>query len=76
LPQAVCLQTRLEAERSAARNASLTLDVNDGLESMTRQIVETALRLDGGDKGKAAARLGISLRTVQRYVASGAARAF
>jgi DNA-binding NtrC family response regulator len=55
----------------ASAATTLRLDLSDGLESMIVQIVETALDLDGGNKLKAAARLRISARTVQRYVASG-----
>jgi transcriptional regulator with PAS, ATPase and Fis domain len=56
---------------SAPSSAKLSLDLDDGLELLTLQIVESALALDGGNKIKAAARLRISPRTIQRYVASG-----
>ena len=55
-------------------SATIALDLNDGLESLIRQIVETALVLERGSSTKAAVRLGISARTVQRYVASGRVR--
>jgi GTPase involved in cell partitioning and DNA repair len=51
--------------------ATVTLQLDDGLESLVHQIVEAALDVDGGSKIAAAARLHISARTVQRYVASG-----
>jgi DNA-binding NtrC family response regulator len=54
---------------------TLTLSLNEGLEAMTRKIVEAALALEGGHKGRAAERLGISLRTIQRYAAAGLVRA-
>jgi len=54
-----------------ATSTTVTLDLDDGLESLIQQIVENALDLDSGNKIKAAARLRISPRTVQRYVASG-----
>jgi DNA-binding NtrC family response regulator len=49
----------------------LVLDLNDGLPALVRQIVEAALEREGGSNLKAAARLRISPRTVQRYVATG-----
>jgi DNA-binding NtrC family response regulator len=52
-------------------SALLTVDVNSGLEAAIRSVVERALHLDAGDSARAAARLHISVRTVQRYVASG-----
>jgi DNA-binding NtrC family response regulator len=72
LPEAIRAQA---ADSNAAVpdccSTTLTLDLDDGLEALIRQIVESALELDSGNKIKAAARLGISPRTVQRYVASG-----
>jgi DNA-binding NtrC family response regulator len=55
-------------------STTLTVDLDDGLEALIQQIVETALELDSGNKIKAAGRLRISARTVQRYVASGLVR--
>jgi predicted DNA-binding transcriptional regulator YafY len=40
---------------------------------VTRRIVEAVLKLEGGNKVRAAARLQVSPRTLQRYVASGRA---
>jgi DNA-binding NtrC family response regulator len=62
------------AETSVATrsdSALLTVDVNSGLDAAVRSLVERALDLDGGDSARAARRLKISVRTVQRYVASG-----
>jgi transcriptional regulator with PAS, ATPase and Fis domain len=56
---------------SAAPQRSLVLDLDDGLEAMLDQIVETVLQAEGGNKARAAARLKVSLRTIQRHVASG-----
>ncbi len=55
--------------------ATVTLQLDDGLEALIQQIVETALKVDGGSTTRAAARLRISPRTVQRYLASGRVRA-
>ena len=43
-----------------APSTMVTLDLDEGLEALTRQIVERALAVDGGNKLKAAARLKIS----------------
>jgi DNA-binding NtrC family response regulator len=62
-------------EEESVSSATVTLDLDDGLEALIRQIVETALQLDSGSAIKAATRLRISPRTVQRYLASGRVRA-
>jgi len=59
---------------SPANAANLELKLDDGLESLLRQIIEAALEIEGGNKIRAAARLQVSPRTVQRYVASGRVR--
>ena len=73
LPESIRLQAAGASDRSSPGSAStkLALDLDDGLEALIRQIVERALDVDGGNKLKAAARLRISPRTIQRYVASG-----
>ena len=54
--------------------ATVTLDLDDGLESLSGQIVAAVLGLEDGNKLRTAARLRISTRTVQRYVAAGRIR--
>ena len=72
LPESIRSQPRSERQMESAKHGSkLTLDLDDGLESLTRQIVESTLDLEGGNKIRAATRLKVSPRTVQRYVASG-----
>jgi len=77
LPESVRTQGNDSDERRDPDSTStaVTLDLDHGLDALIRQIVETALALAGGNKIKAATRLGISPRTVQRYVASGRVRA-
>ena len=73
LPETIRLQS-VQAGGAAFGSpvsAALTLELNDGLEALTQRIVEHALELEAGNKVKAAARLRISPRTVQRYVAAG-----
>lgn len=72
-----CVRSQPGPERqvaSAERGAELTLNLDNGLESLTRQIVEAALDLEGGNKIRAAARLQVSPRTMQRYLTTGRVR--
>lgn len=76
--RAVDLPARIRAhdvEPSADRGPStLTLQLDEGLPALIERVVEAALALEGGDTRKAAARLRISTRTVQRYVTTGRVR--
>src|SRR5688572_6362988 len=76
LPASILAQVGavLSAPRSAASGV-VRLALDDGLDALIRQIVETALALEGGSPIKAAARLRLSPRTVQRYISSGRVRA-
>jgi DNA-binding NtrC family response regulator len=56
---------------SGGRPPLVTLNLDEGLEHLTQRIVESALELEQGNTAKAAARLRISPRTIQRYVAAG-----
>jgi DNA-binding NtrC family response regulator len=53
------------------RVTGLTLEVSldDSLEETIRRVLEGALALEDGNRSRAARRLGISLRTVQRHLA-------
>jgi DNA-binding NtrC family response regulator len=77
LPAAIRLQPSDTAVAEEAGEAStlVTLDLDHGLDALVRQIVEAALTRDKGNTVKAATRLRISPRTVQRYLASGRVRA-
>jgi transcriptional regulator with PAS, ATPase and Fis domain len=74
LPDAVRAQKPTELRSGRDANVTVELDLDDGLEAILAQIVEAALDADGGNKARAAARLGVSLRTIQRYTASGRVR--
>ena len=52
-------------------DGQMALELDDGLEALIGQIIEAALEAEGGNKARAAARLKVSLRTIQRHVASG-----
>lgn len=56
------------------RSKKLTLDLDLRLDALIAKIVEAALALEGGSKLNAATRLGVSPRTLQRYVAAGKVR--
>jgi transcriptional regulator with PAS, ATPase and Fis domain len=75
LPDVVRAEAIASAGTKSLASTTLSLDLEGGLEAMIEQIVETALDLEQGSKLKAARRLKISPRTVQRYVASGRVRA-
>jgi len=76
LPESVRAQGSDSTQRGASEWSSNTIaiDLTDGLDAAIKRMVETALELDAGDKTKAAARLRISTRSIQRYVASGRVR--
>jgi transcriptional regulator with PAS, ATPase and Fis domain len=70
LPDAVRFRAP-EASEDDTGGSLLTLDLNDGLEALVSRVVERALSLEGGNAVRAALRLRISPRTVQRHLASG-----
>jgi DNA-binding NtrC family response regulator len=75
LPESLRSQPGPERQlASPEHGAQLTLNLDDGLDSLTRQIVEAALDREGGNKLRTAARLKVSPRTMQRYVATGRVR--
>jgi DNA-binding NtrC family response regulator len=72
LPAAMSAAAPLPRPEQATSD-EITLKLSD-LESMLRQIVEQVLRSTRGNKSHAARRLGVSVRTVQRYIAAGRVR--
>jgi DNA-binding NtrC family response regulator len=57
------------AEGRTPLRETLEIDLNQKLEDIVRQVLQAALDLEGGNRSRAARRLGISLRTVQRQLA-------
>jgi transcriptional regulator with PAS, ATPase and Fis domain len=49
----------------------LSIDLEEPLERSIEKIIEAALVLERGNRSRAAERLGISVRTIQRYLARG-----
>jgi transcriptional regulator with PAS, ATPase and Fis domain len=70
LPESLAL-TSSSPSGHVTTGTMLAIDVDEGLEAATRRIVERALALDGGSKARAAERIGVSVRTLQRYAAAG-----
>ncbi len=77
LPEVIRAQASAAAAPASGRRRSttVTLDLDEGLEALVQHVVEAALELEGGSTVKAAARLRISPRTVQRALATGRVRA-
>ena len=50
---------------------SLSIDLADTLERNVEKIIEAALALEHGNRSLAAERLGVSVRTIQRYLVRG-----
>jgi DNA-binding NtrC family response regulator len=71
LPEPVRLAAPPPSAETASRRASETLEVrlDQPLDESVRAILEAALRLEDGNRSRAARRLGVSLRTMQRFVA-------
>jgi len=60
-----------KSSRSSVGSDTLTLSLDRPLDEMVGAIVQAVLDREGGNRTQAAARLGVSVRTLQRYVASG-----
>jgi len=75
LPESVRGAIPDRPQRAPLANGSDTLEVrlNQPLDRTIEQILDAALALEGGNRSRAARRLGVSLRTMQRYAARGPA---
>ena len=71
LPDALQRETKRPA-RPDAPVVTVTLD--RPLETITEEIIEAAIRFENGNRTRAAERLDISVRTIQRYLSAGRAR--
>ncbi len=77
LPESVrsqAVESGKQINSVSSSKTTMSLDLDAGLESLIQQIVEAALDREDGNTIKTAARLRISPRTVQRYVATGRVR--
>ena len=48
------------------------LDTDEPLDRIVERVIDAALALEQGNRSRAADRLGVSLRTIQRRIARGA----
>ncbi len=71
LPEAVRTKVPGHEPLRVTDDDELRVDLTGGLEGAVAQIIEAALLAENGNKARAAARLQVSLRTIQRHVASG-----
>ena len=73
LPESLRDATRTRAEPGIASGEDDVLEVNlrRPLNESVEQILAAVLALEGGNRSRAARRLGLSLRTMQRYAARG-----
>ena len=73
LPAAVRGPSAASAPR--AKKKPFTVELDLGLDALVRRAIEVALAEEGGHAAAAAARLKVSTRTIQRWLATGKARA-
>ncbi len=71
LPEALRRETTVAREDEPTASEELRVRLDQPLEKIVTTVLETALLLEGGNRSRAARRLGVSLRTMQRYVARG-----
>jgi DNA-binding NtrC family response regulator len=73
LPAPLRRAAALSADGAANLSSkSLLIDLEAPLARNVERIVGATLELDGGNRARAAQRLGVNVRTVQRYLKSGA----
>jgi len=72
LPPALWAQAEaskpVDAGVAPSRQASLTVSLEQPLATSVRQLLQGAVELEGGNRSRAARRLGVSLRTLQRHL--------
>ncbi|MGZ3423379.1 MAG: sigma-54 interaction domain-containing protein [Polyangiales bacterium] len=71
LPAVMQTAAPAAAEEAVASAGGLTIQLDQPLDRIVDQVVRTALALENGNRSRAAARLGVSVRTIQRHVARG-----
>jgi DNA-binding NtrC family response regulator len=71
LPAALRQHSRSNGETPGPVKAGRKLDVSvdDTLDQIVQRVLYAAIEAEGGNRSRAARRLGISLRTVQRHLA-------
>jgi transcriptional regulator with PAS, ATPase and Fis domain len=54
-----------------ADSAALSIDLNESLKAIVERVIEARLAAEHGNRARAAERLGVSVRTIQRHLARG-----
>lgn len=62
--------TRAMSTHNASMARDLRVSIDEPLATITQQVITAALQIEAGNRTRAAERLGISLRTLQRALAS------
>jgi DNA-binding NtrC family response regulator len=74
LPEAVQTSAAPESSRTETNgDDTISLRLNQPLDRIIERIIEAALALENGNRSRAAERLGVSVRTIQRQLARGVA---
>ena len=73
LPEAVQASAPPDEERGdgEATPRTVTVALDEPLDRIIERVIEAALKLEAGNRSRAAERLGVSVRTVQRHLARG-----
>ena len=74
LPEVIQASVSRDAGPRGDEVTSLPIDLADTLERNVEKIIEATLALEHGNRSLAAERLGVSVRTIQRYLVRGAPR--
>jgi DNA-binding NtrC family response regulator len=69
LPARIRNRTQPPGRSSTARGESIEVRLDEPLDQSIERILAEALALENGNRSRAAARLGVSLRTMQRHAA-------
>jgi DNA-binding NtrC family response regulator len=69
LPRSLKPARRPPAVEPGRSGAKLELSLDEPLDASVRRILLAVLEAEGGNRSRAAKRLGVSLRTVQRHLA-------
>jgi len=69
LPESIRLPLAGDPDRGDAPTSTLTLDLDEGYDALCGRILDRALACENGNTARAAARIGVSVRTLQRHLA-------
>jgi transcriptional regulator with PAS, ATPase and Fis domain len=58
-------------EHAAGAKPSIVIELNESLERIVERVIEAAVAMEDGNRSRAADRLGVSVRTIQRHLGRG-----